>query len=975
MANNDINININARDNATPSMRRVIDSFEKFAKKAKSLDNAMSSSVPSSMQLRSSIDSLKTPIGDVAEVMEASYKNMKRFSDFNNITGKSVDSLKNQTIAFAKAQKSSPEEALRSIAKYKSAIDNFKNLQKSYASNIGNYFSGVFGRIRGVFGRLKNYSLGLFRTIAFTARGAIETIGRSIVSTGIQYVDQIDTYRTTMTTYFKEGNKSHQAAARIAENTIKKAQRFAIKTPLDTAGVMRSINTLVQYGQEADVAYDVTTRLADVSGGDSKKMHLLGLAMSQVSAKAKLQGEEVRQLTNAGYNPLKTIAKATGESMEDLYERMKAGKISFEEVAEALKKDTDAGGKFHGNVKALSRTMSGAIANMKEMYTAISGSVMESAQKKMKGVVLEYQDYMEILADSVISGKGFSNGLSLMTLDMQASGGHAAWLAGKIEWLRGAFDNAKYYAGFFADRLKSGSGVVGALKETLTQMEAYGGSLGQFAGQTNSAITVMERLGNIVKTVTRFTKDHWKIMVSAAVGVKTFIAVYKGTTAIMTFVQAMKAARAATLALGAAEVKATATTVALKTAINPLGGILTGLLAAGAAGGVTWWFTKKLTDTEKDVDKVIYKIDSLKRSMQGLEGSAESVGSAKRNRSNLLADQRDDKKARDELDKAGKKNTNEWIRLNNAIKERSEVEIPKANRAITMANHRLKKDLEKNSQNINDASKQIKSDTKKLKKAKEEEKETLEKIFNSYMDIDLKLHPLVGGKGGKASMEEALNSFSPLGIQVSGLANLSNQYGEAIGKVSELQNSISSTKKELQEAYNASEKMRKKTGEIGKAAQKVNDKLGEMSGIVQTQVSNSVVHFQTLDSSIKSSMSNIGQNIDNAFNNLDKNFNINVNVNTTNSGSGGGNNKGKGKGKNKNKTNNKTTTPAAETVGLTKPAVEAEHAGLSRNIKSVGGQFSGGDNVVYLTPVKLELDGKVLADVVARHTIRKAARR
>ena len=74
--------------------------------------------------------------------------------------------------------------------------------------------------------------------------------------------------------------------------------------------------------------------------GNAERFQRLALAFSQVSAAGKLQGQDLLQMVNAGFNPLQEISKKTGESMLELKERMSDGRISLKEVEEAMKSAT-----------------------------------------------------------------------------------------------------------------------------------------------------------------------------------------------------------------------------------------------------------------------------------------------------------------------------------------------------------------------------------------------------------------------------------------------------------------------------------------------------------------------------------------------------------------------------------------------------------------------------------------------------------
>lgn len=315
----------------------------------------------------------------------------------------------------------SAEKSSRKASKMSSAL-------RSMGAGGGGIFDRMASTANGAFASIGNSVRNVGRLINTMWRGAMvagTAVFQGFVKVGLAYNGQIDTYRTTMTTYLGD--------AKQAAGLIMDAQRFAMKTPLDTSGVIGSMNMLIQYGATAKEASKMTKQLADVSGGSSEKMTLLGIAMSQVAAKGRLQGEEVRQLTNAGYNPLKTIAEQTGKSMKDVMADMKKGEVSFDMVRKALDKDTGAMGKFHNNAAALSKTLPGATSNIKEMYTAISGKALESSYLGLRKVAVQTQSVVGVFADGVISGKGFRESFDAMIAKTKRMNGWMRTLGGTLE--------------------------------------------------------------------------------------------------------------------------------------------------------------------------------------------------------------------------------------------------------------------------------------------------------------------------------------------------------------------------------------------------------------------------------------------------------------------------------------------------------------------------------------------------------------
>jgi len=151
-------------------------------------------------------------------------------------------------------------------------------------------------------------------------------------------------------------------SASEAEFVMDRIRRIAAETPLTISVSTQATRTLLQYGITAG---EVTTRLrqlGDIAGGDTERLQRLSLAFGQITAAGRLQGQELRQLVEAGFNPLSEISRTTGESMLDLKLRMAAGSVSANEIAEALKIATTNGGRFAGQLERVaSETTAGRL--------------------------------------------------------------------------------------------------------------------------------------------------------------------------------------------------------------------------------------------------------------------------------------------------------------------------------------------------------------------------------------------------------------------------------------------------------------------------------------------------------------------------------------------------------------------------------------------------------------------------------------
>lgn len=148
---------------------------------------------------------------------------------------------------------------------------------------------------------------------------------------------------------------SEQAGAKMF-NEIKE---MAAKTPFGTKDLIQATNTMLGFGIAQEEAIPIMKQLGDISGGNAERFQSLALAFSQASSAGKLQGQELNQMINAGFNPLEAIAKRTGKSIGYWKEQMGKGKVTVDMLKQAMKDATSVGGRYFGMMDKQSKTALG----------------------------------------------------------------------------------------------------------------------------------------------------------------------------------------------------------------------------------------------------------------------------------------------------------------------------------------------------------------------------------------------------------------------------------------------------------------------------------------------------------------------------------------------------------------------------------------------------------------------------------------
>ena len=175
--------------------------------------------------------------------------------------------------------------------------------------------------------------------------------------------------------------------AKKTKQTLDDLRTFADATPFDLTQLTKPLTTLLNYQVPLEQAKEMLHRLGDISGGSSEKLESLALVFGQVSSNGKLMGQDLLQFINAGFNPLLYISKATGESMEELRDRMSKGGISINEVAGAIRKATSEGGQFNGMLQEQSKTIAGRLSTLQGNFRSFVEDLVAELEPLIKKVL------------------------------------------------------------------------------------------------------------------------------------------------------------------------------------------------------------------------------------------------------------------------------------------------------------------------------------------------------------------------------------------------------------------------------------------------------------------------------------------------------------------------------------------------------------------------------------------------------------
>lgn len=190
-------------------------------------------------------------------------------------------------------------------------------------------------------------------TLMASGLGALTSIGAQAEQTSVAFKTLV-------------GNET------MAAKMLNEINDFAAKTPFEPLDLENNAKMMLGFGVNAQKVVPYLKQLGDIAMGDKEKLGGLSLVFGQVASAGKMQGQDLMQFINAGFNPLKELQKMTGKTYAELQDMMSKGQIGFDAIAAAINHATGAGGAFEGMSDKLSQTVSGK-------FSTLMGNIRQSA--------------------------------------------------------------------------------------------------------------------------------------------------------------------------------------------------------------------------------------------------------------------------------------------------------------------------------------------------------------------------------------------------------------------------------------------------------------------------------------------------------------------------------------------------------------------------------------------------------------------
>lgn len=178
-------------------------------------------------------------------------------------------------------------------------------------------------------------------------------------------------------------------SAAEAEAYLQKLMKWGEKSPFDVADIVDAELALRNAGYGMDDAAERRRMLGEIAAGSKKSLMEVTSAYLDMRKAGKVGSSELHEMMKANIPVIKELSKMLGVSDQRIYQLAEDGKISFQQVRDAMRRMTAEGGVMHGKMQRYGRSIFG-------VFKDLGRSLSES----LAGVGRDLYDNLEI-ADKI----------------------------------------------------------------------------------------------------------------------------------------------------------------------------------------------------------------------------------------------------------------------------------------------------------------------------------------------------------------------------------------------------------------------------------------------------------------------------------------------------------------------------------------------------------------------------------------------
>jgi tape measure domain-containing protein len=202
---------------------------------------------------------------------------------------------------------------------------------KRIGGNVATGVAAGTGGVSKMFGGMAAAGRSAMMGLGVAGGVGLALLAKSTVTAGIKFAAFGEQAQTAFTTMLGGANK--------AQDMMRELTAFAAKTPFELPQVTAAAQRLMAFGFQARDVIPTLTAIGDAvagMGGGAEQVNQVTNAIGQMSAKGKVQSDELLQLTEAGIPALRILANQYGVTTGVMQDMITKGLVPSSEAIPKL---------------------------------------------------------------------------------------------------------------------------------------------------------------------------------------------------------------------------------------------------------------------------------------------------------------------------------------------------------------------------------------------------------------------------------------------------------------------------------------------------------------------------------------------------------------------------------------------------------------------------------------------------------------
>ena len=340
--------------------------------------------------IKNTADKAKGFTGDATKVA-ASIKSMqdaaKRTANQMKLFGMSSSDLRNTTQNLKKTILDLTEAGLKPESQeIQNLLEQYRELE-SQADRVEASEQGIFG----VIGKLKN-EIGSLAAVAAAVK-----IDKAVAGLASSTLEVNNSFQKIKDDF---GIMLGDVEAGIG--LFNELQEFNFWTPFDIEQTSQAAKVLFSAKVPLQELTDYLIRFGDIAQGDAQKFQSYINVFSKASAKGKADMEVLNVYIDQGVQILDALGQQLGKSSAEIVKMASEGKISFQDLDNALKAMASEGGLYYGTLEKAAMRLDAVQAGLDESVKSLKASFGEMLAPAISAVLTVFTNWIDKINNSPI---------------------------------------------------------------------------------------------------------------------------------------------------------------------------------------------------------------------------------------------------------------------------------------------------------------------------------------------------------------------------------------------------------------------------------------------------------------------------------------------------------------------------------------------------------------------------------------------